>query len=145
MKSLLLYILFLFLYLPAISSGCQDHKMEIAVRQVLSEQEKDWNEGDIEKYMNGYWKNDSLIFIGKNGIRYGWQETLDTYRKSYPDKASMGILKFGIVKIELLSETTAYVTGKWALTRDKGNISGWFTLLMKTIDGKCVIVCDHSS
>jgi hypothetical protein len=118
---------------------------EKSIRVVLSEQEKAWNIGDIEAYMQGYQKSDSLKFIGKNGIQFGWQKTLDNYHKSYPDKAAMGILRFDIVKIDVLSVSSAFVIGKWALTREKGNISGYFTLLFKLIDGKWVIVCDHSS
>lgn len=95
--------------------------------------------------MNGYWNNDSLKFIGKSGIQYGWQQTLENYKKSYPDKSTMGILKFDIVKIESLSKNSAFVIGKWALTRDKGDVSGFFTLLFRIIDGKWLIVCDHSS
>jgi len=44
---------------------------EISVRKVLSEQTKAWNDGDLERFMQGYWKNDSLMFIGKSGISWG--------------------------------------------------------------------------
>ncbi len=95
--------------------------------------------------MKGYWENDSLKFIGKKGIEYGWQKTLEGYIKSYPDKATMGILSFNEININILSDDAAFVIGKWSLIRDKGNINGIFTLLFKKINGNWLIVCDHTS
>ena len=54
---------------------------ELTIRKVLDNQIKAWNKGDIEDFMQGYWKNDSLMFIGKNGINWGWQKTLENYKK----------------------------------------------------------------
>ena len=47
----------------------------------MMKQQQSWNEGNIEKFMSSYWKSDSLMFIGKNGIQYGWKKTLDSYKK----------------------------------------------------------------
>ena len=85
--------------------------------RLLMNQKNSWNDGNLEQYMLGYWKSDSLSFIGKKGITRGWQATLDTYKKSYPDKAAMGVLQFDILKVDMLSPTSAYVVGKWDLTR----------------------------
>lgn len=112
---------------------------------VLRNQELAWNSGSIEEYMIGYWQNDSLTFIGKSGITKGWQKTLDTYKKSYPDKSTMGNLQFDILSVEMLSKTSAQVVGKWEIKREKGNISGYYTLLLKKINARWVIVLDHSS
>src|SRR5690606_40403736 len=60
-----------------------------AILDVMSQQEQDWNNGDIDAFMKGYWRSDSLMFVGKNGIKYGWQTTLENYKKSYPDKSTM--------------------------------------------------------
>src|SRR5438045_9701022 len=57
---------------------------EKAIRAVLYAQEQAWNAGNIEAFMQGYWKSDSLRFIG-NGITTGWQATLEPYQKSYQD------------------------------------------------------------
>lgn len=148
-------ILFLILVLLSISSFAQKkhpkhQKQQLPDKQqiirLLMNQKSAWNEGNLDQYMMGYWKNDSLSFIGKKGITKGWQATLDTYKKSYPDKAAMGQLQFDILKVELLSPTSAYVVGKWDLTRkEKGNLSGYFSLLLKKLDNKWVIVSDHSS
>jgi ketosteroid isomerase-like protein len=143
---LLLLVLF---YLPTLVLS-QNIKLlyvepEKEIKKVLTDQLIAWNKGDIEQYMFGYWKSDSLKFAGKSGIQYGWQKTLEGYKKSYPDKAAMGILTFTDIAVDVLSADAAFVIGKWALERDKGNISGIFTLLFKRINGQWVIVCDHSS
>lgn len=50
---------------------------EQSIKLVMQMQEEAWNSGNIEQFMQGYWQSDSLMFIGKNGIKYGWQTTLD--------------------------------------------------------------------
>lgn len=117
------------------------------IMRVMMNQQAAWNDGNLEGYMDGYWKSDSLAFIGKKGITRGWQQTLDNYKKSYPDKAAMGTLKFEMISVEVLSKTSAYVVGKWGLKREesKGDLSGYFTLLFQKKNNRWVIVNDHSS
>ena len=59
----------------------------------------------------------------------------------------MGILHFDIIEVELFNGTNAHVTGKWELKRDtdKGDLSCYFTLIVKKINKRWVIVSDHSS
>ena len=120
-------------------------KDDIAIRNVLAIQSQAWNEGNVEAFMQGYWKNDSLKFIGKSGITYGWQKTLDNYKKNYPNAAAMGRLDFTILETKRLSVLYYFVVGKWHLTRTIGNVGGLFTLLFKKINKQWVIVADHSS
>lgn len=117
----------------------------VEIQQVLSKQQKAWNEGKIEAYMEGYWNHDSLTFVGKRGVTRGWRNTLNNYKKSYPDRTAMGKLDLQIVSIKVLGKDLAFVVGKWDLTRTVGNVGGHFTLLMRKIKGKWVIVADHSS
>lgn len=118
---------------------------ELQIRQLLAEQTRAWNQGDIESFMKGYWKNDSLMFIGKNGITYGWQKTLENYKKGYPDTASMGKLSFDILLVKKLSGLYYQVIGKWKLKRSIGDLEGHFTLLFQKIKGQWLIISDHSS
>ena len=118
---------------------------ELTIRKVLDSQMKAWNKGDIESFMQGYWKNDSLMFIGKNGIHWGWQTTLENYKKNYPDTAAMGKLSFDILLVKKLSPEYFYVVGKWMLNRSIGDLSGHYNLLFKKINGIWLIIADHSS
>jgi len=116
-----------------------------AILKVLETQRVAWNNGDIGGYMQGYWKSDSLMFVGKAGPVYGWQKTLDRYKKSYPDKAAMGKLTFTILKVDLLDKTNAFVFGAWRLYREKDAPGGYFTLWFRKVNGAWVIVVDHTS
>lgn len=111
----------------------------------MQTQEDAWNRGDLEAFMDAYWHSDSLQFIGSRGLTYGWQQTLDNYKKGYPDRDAMGALKFTVLSIQQLSPKSAFVIGKWHLARKAGDLSGHYTLLWKKIKGKWVIVADHSS
>lgn len=139
------YLLILIITLITNRTFSQTDNMRSAIEKIMHEQELAWNKGDIDGFMLSYWNNDSLKFIGKNGIKYGWKNTLDNYKKSYPDKATMGELAFSIISVEQLSENSCYVIGKWNLKREKGDIGGYYTLLWKKINDKWVIVIDHTS
>jgi ketosteroid isomerase-like protein len=121
------------------------NKTELKLIQLLHQQDECWNKGDIEGFMQTYWKSDSLMFIGKSGVTYGWTNTLNNYKRGYPDTAAMGRLHFTLIKIQRLSSRYYSVVGKWHLTRTAGNLQGYFTLLMRKIKGKWLIVADHSS
>jgi ketosteroid isomerase-like protein len=117
---------------------------EKRIREVLEKQVTAWNETDIEGFMQGYWKSDSLLFIGSK-ITNGWDSTLARYKQSYPDKAAMGQLRFDIMRVDFISSDSYLVTGKYFLTREKDSPSGVFTLLFKKKNGLWVVVYDHTS
>ncbi|MDP9230233.1 MAG: nuclear transport factor 2 family protein [Bacteroidota bacterium] len=125
--------------------GFGQSKDEKIIRDILKEQTKAWNRGGIENFMKGYWESDSLMFIGKNGVKRGWNTTLQNYKKRYPDTASMGKLSFDIISLQRLSSQYFYLVGKWFLRRTIGNLNGYYTLLFKKINGKWLIISDHSS
>jgi hypothetical protein len=137
-------ILFISICLLSLSVIAQN-KEERAILNAIDLQKNAWNKGDLNLFMKTYWKNDSLMFIGKNGVTYGWQNTLDNYKKGYPDTAAMGKLDFNILHVKKLSGLYYSVVGKWFLTRSIGNVGGHFTLLFKKINNKWLIVSDHSS
>lgn len=119
-----------------------------AIAQVLSTQAAAWNRGDIPGFMAGYWHSDSLVFVGKSGPSYGWQTTLDNYRRHYPTAAEMGKLDFGSLRITPLGPEAAQVVGHWHLARPgvaAGDLQGWFLLVFRRIGGQWVIVTDHTS
>lgn len=132
----------LLLIVSALSAQSKD---ELSVRNLLAEQTREWNNGNIPAFMETYWKSDSLMFIGKSGVTYGWQKTMDNYKRNYPDTAAMGKLKFELLEVKRLSVMYFFVVGKWHLTRSIGDIGGSFTLLFRKIKNRWVIVADHSS
>jgi|SRR5688572_26511329 ketosteroid isomerase-like protein len=137
----LIFIPCLFFFLVSFAQS----KDESTIRNILNEQTTAWNRGDLEAFMKGYWDNDSLQFIGKSGVTYGWKNTLNNYKKGYPDTAAMGKLSFDILLVKRLSNDYYHVVGKWYLHRSIGDLNGHYTLLFRKIEGKWVIVADHSS
>ena len=137
--------LFFAFFLLAASQSFAQSKDELSIRQILQNQTAAWNRGDIEGFMKGYWENDSLMFIGKSGVTYGWSNTLKNYKKNYPDTATMGKLSFTLIQVKKLSKEYYHVTGKWFLKRSIGDIGGHYTLLFQKINDRWVIISDHSS
>ncbi len=118
---------------------------EEAIRSVLNAQQIAWNNGDLEVFMEGYWKSDSLQFMSARGVNHGWQETLEGYKKGYPDRAAMGTLSFEILQITALSQINFVVMGRFHLIRSVGNLDGVFTLIYKKVNEKWVAIYDHTA
>ena len=133
----------LILLFPALISAQNQDEQQI--RQVINEQQTCWNAGDLECFMESYWKSDDLVFIGSRGVTYGWQNTLDNYKKSYPTKELMGTLSLELLILEPLSEDFWSVIGRWSLQRESDNPQGHFSLIFRKLGNDWVIVSDHSS
>lgn len=134
----------IFLSFNSLSAQSQDEATAI-IEYKMKQQEFSWSAGDIEGFMDVYWKSDSLKFIGSKGLSYGWKTTLQNYQQSYPTKAAMGKLTFQNLHIELLGANYISVIGKWHLSREVGDLEGFYSLIWKNIDGEWVIISDHSS
>ncbi len=115
------------------------------INNILDKQAAAWNDGNLEKFMDTYWNSDKLVFVGSSGPTYGWQATLDNYKKRYPNKAAMGKLNFKILDISKIDKKTFFVIGRFELTREIGDLAGHFTLVIQKINGKLLIISDHSS
>ena len=133
------------IFFCSISTSNAQSADEKIIRNAMNEQLAAWNAGDINRFMGTYWQNDSLMFIGKSSVTYGWQATKESYLKGYPDTAAMGKLDFNIIQVKRLSVLYFHVVGKWHLKRTAGDLSGHFTLLFKKVKDKWVIISDHSS
>ena len=144
MKIFLAAVLALLIQISALAQAKEKNE-DVLIRKLLHTQTLAWNRGDIEGFMQTYWKNDSLMFIGKTGVKWGWDETLSNYKKGYPDTTAMGQLSFDIIQIKRLSVMYYSVVGKWMLKRTIGDLNGHYTLLLRKIKGRWVIVADHSS
>lgn len=138
-------LIYLLLFLPALLFA-QTNKDESDIKSVLNTQITLWNAGDVKGFMEYYEKSPNLKFIGKSGVVSGWEATLARYLKSYPNRETMGTLDFDIQEIDVTAGKTAWVLGKWHLTRPTvGDAGGYFTLLMKKVNGKWLVVRDHTS
>lgn len=139
-------LLILFIGLASLAIAQTEFQVDSSsVVAKLFAQQACWNNGDIDCFMEAYWKSDSLKFIGKDGITYGWEATIDRYKSKYPDQSYMGSLSFNVLELEYLEANTLMLVGKWDLKRTMGDVGGHFTLIWKRISGEWVIVADHTS
>lgn len=116
-----------------------------AIQKVLKEQRLAWSKNNIEKFMEGYWKSDSLKFYGANGVTSGYDATLARYKKAYPTEDHTGTLSFRINDISKICDDAYFVLGEYHLKREVGNADGIFMLVFKKIDGEWKIIADTSN
>ena len=142
-------------FLLLVAAGCapapepapviDESAVEKGVLAVLMDQVEAWNAGDIESFMEGYWNSPQLRFASGGSVREGWQETLDRYRKTYPDRAAMGALTFDEIDVRALGAERALALGRWRLVREADELNGLFTLILEIKDGAWRVVHDHTS
>ena len=130
-----------------ISVACsqQSYRWQKEIQAVLMTQQDAWNRGDIEGYMQGYWKSDSLLFTSGGNIQRGWNATYEKYKKSYDTNTKMGKLDFSNLETNLLSPESAWIFGYWELKREKDNPHGVFTLILRKFTDGWKIIHDHTS
>jgi len=147
-----LFTLFLLVFLSCnmnnsntVNTINQDPNDINAIKKMLSNQQECWNNGDIDGFMKGYWQSEELIFTSlRHKPTYGWNNTLERYKNSYPTKSSMGELKFEILDLKLISKTTARLKGKWKLLREKDYPNGIFWLDIDKFDKDWLITKDST-
>lgn len=116
-----------------------------AIKQMLRAQQDYWNNGDIDGFMKSYWNSQELIFTSLNHKpTYGWNNTLERYKESYPTKESMGELKFKIINLEIISKNTAVLKGEWELIRKKDHPLGIFWIELRKFEEDWLITKDST-
>jgi beta-aspartyl-peptidase (threonine type) len=116
-----------------------------AITAVLTAQQKAWNQGDVDTFLQGYWRSPELTFCGTGGIARGWDGVLARYKEHYPNREAMGQLEFSGLEIRFLGKKAALVLGHWHLTRQKGDVGGVFSLVFERFPEGWRIIHDHTS
>ncbi len=151
MKIRLVIVASLLLLLSCTNSDQKDENYILSeadrkeISSTLQSTQDAWNTGDLEGFMEGYWKSEKLAFVGVQGPTYGFKQTLERYKKGYPDTETMGMLKFTIKDLYQVDNKTALMIGRFYLSRSMQDVDGYFTLVWQKIDGRWVIISDHSS
>jgi ketosteroid isomerase-like protein len=147
MKNTLITFLLIFLGASVVfaQNTKRDEKAASEIRKVMDAQVAAWNTGDIDGFMQGYWKSPKLLFVSGANVTRGWQPTIERYKKNYDSRAKMGTLAFTDLEVNVLSKDSAAVLGNWALAREKDNPNGKFTLIFRKFKDGWKIVHDHTS
>jgi len=111
---------------------------------VLAQQAAAWNAGDIEAFMEPYWQSPDLTFSSGGQVTRGWGPTLESYRRRYPSRDSMGHLTFSDLEITPFGADAALVLGRWHLDR-ADPVGGAFTLIFRRAGDRWLIIHDHTS
>ena len=125
--------------------GKQEMKTHAAIRAVLDAQVAAWNRGDIQGFMDGYARSETIVFLSGDSLTHGWQTVLDRYRKNYDTREKMGTLAFSDLEMNVISKDAAVVIGRWQLTRAGDTPKGRFTLIFRHTKAGWRIVHDHTS
>ena len=116
-----------------------------AITKILATQQSNWNQGNVDAFLEGYWRSPDLTFSGSGGIARGWDGVLARYKKNYPDRAAMGQLDFSGLEFHFLGNDAALVLGHWHLARAHGDIGGVFSLVWQRLPEGWRIIHDHTS
>jgi len=132
------------------SHGCSVSDSERAIRDRLEHQAADWNRGDLEAFMDGYWRSNELVFesVSKDGTTSttrGWQPTLDRYKTRYDTPGKIGRLTFSDLTVRITGPDTAVVNGRYEVQQKDARLTGSFVLDMRRIEGKWYITRDRTT
>jgi beta-aspartyl-peptidase (threonine type) len=121
-----------------------------AIIAVLDRQAGAWNRGDLDAFMEGYWRSPDLVYTSGGRLRRGYAAITESYRGAYRDRAAMGKLSFDELEVHLLRPDAAWVLGRWqvATTPADGSptvVGGVFTLVFHRFGDHWRIVHDHTS
>lgn len=116
-----------------------------AIFSLMDRQQQAWNQGDIDKFMEGYLQSDSLRFASGDTVHYGWETLRDRYKRSYPNRETMGELVFSDRELDLLGSNHALLFGRWQLFRTTDTLSGRYTLIFQKQNNHWKIIHDHTS
>ena len=145
MKNKFLPVILTMTIVATVSARPPRASAETEIRAVLDAQVEEWNRGDIDTFMQGYWNSVKTEFVGSSGIQRGWQAVLDRYHKAYPDRRSMGKVTFSDLEFTMLSPRAALVVGKYRLDREADHPTGVFTLVFRKFPEGWRIINDHTS
>ncbi len=145
MRRVTLIVVILAVIVSTVGLAAQSAGAEAEIRRVLDLQAADWNRGDVDHFMQSYWRSDKTEFVGASGILRGWQAVLDRYHRDYPNRAAMGHLTFSDLEVTALGPSAALVVGRYHLSRQKDQPSGVFTLVFRKFPEGWRIINDHTS
>lgn len=133
-----------FSLLPACSSsGASLKETREEIQTILGQQRESWNEGNIEGFMEYYWKSENFTFQSGNNRLHGWESLLSRYKEGYSGE-KRGTLEFTDIDIKVLSRKFAYVLGRWKLMFKDSSKEGLFTIIFQKMPEGWRIIHDHS-
>ncbi len=133
------------LVFSACETGIKGQIAEEEIKHAMREQQDAWNQGDIDGFMSFYLESEDINFVTSKGLVKGHSTLLSRYKKSYPNRESMGELEFDFLDFKSLDSGSALLVGKWTLYRENDAPGGYFSLVWKKTSEGWKIIHDHTS
>lgn len=140
---------------PEGETGSQDAGSEPAgpqaeITAMLQASSASWNGGDLDGFLDDYWRSDELTFSGADGVTRGWEQVRERYLRTYwAPGASRDSLRFQEVEVTPLGSEHALALGRFVLYRpqegDSVTASGYFSLVLRRTPEGWRIIHDHTS
>jgi len=115
-----------------------------SIKETIAYQVAEWNKGNVDGFMSGYWQSEEFTFQSGNKRLLGYATLAAMYKKNYAG-AKMGTLTFTDIVLKPLADGLYLVLGRWNVKTTDSEKEGLFTLIFKNIDGHWKIIHDHSS
>ncbi|HEX5283376.1 MAG TPA: nuclear transport factor 2 family protein [Bryocella sp.] len=139
------------LFIPKLSAAAAQAPANSAESQaiisMLNRTADDWNRGDLDAFARGYKNSPDILFMGPT-IRRGYEQMLQGYRKSFPNRKAMGKLTFSNLEVQPLDQRFATVTGRFHLERTAaggGAAGGYFLLVVEKTPSGWKIIRDATT
>jgi ketosteroid isomerase-like protein len=109
-----------------------------------------WNGGDLDGFLDDYWRSENLTFSGETGVTRGWDDLRARYLERYwGPETTRDSLRFEELEVFELGADHALALGRYVLFRppEEGAVTstGFFSLVLGKIDGQWKILHDHTS
>ncbi len=120
---------------------------ELDIVKILTQQERAWNDGDLDSFVKGYKASSETTIVGDHVTR-GIGDVLLDYKKNFPTKDALGTLTFSELEPRILDEHYAIVTGRYHLDRSKkagGPAEGYFSDVFEKTDKGWKIILNHTT
>jgi ketosteroid isomerase-like protein len=128
------------------------HAQDLAreVEDMLHASAGSWNAGQLEGFLDDYWRSEDLTFSGARGVTRGWEEVRRNYLESYwAPGVDRDSLRFEGIEVLPLGPDHALALGRYVLFRpEDGGLEragGYFSLVLRSMDEGWRIIHDHTS
>jgi ketosteroid isomerase-like protein len=135
-------------HLPA--QGPQARDLAREIEDMLHASAGSWNAGDLDGFLDDYWRSEELTFSGPGGVTRGWDDVRRRYLESHwAPGVERDSLRFEVTETVALGSSHALALGRYVLFRPGAggavSSSGHFSLVLRSLDGEWRIIHDHTS
>lgn len=108
------------------------------IRDLLTAEREAWNQGKIDDFMQGYWRDEKTRYASCSTAIYGWDKIREHYGSPH------GMLTLDVIDVDELAPDVAAAFLRWSL--QDGKIErGLSSLVLRKMSGAWRIIADHTS